>query len=547
MTRFLKVFYLGAFVLLFTGVQAASVLNSDWDDVARGRADEQKSSAWWSSDEAKRIAENVLLHQRNVGGWEKNIYDLHQPLSESEKNALISKKTNGAGCTIDNGAVYYELIYLSRVYGAIEDGTLKTEIYNGFVKAVEYLLEAQYENGGWPQFYPYKGGYSNHITYNDNAMVNVLEMLYDIHTQSRAFSFKLNDEMMAKAKLAYDKGIDCILKTQYVQDGLLTSWCAQHHYETMEPVMARSYELASLSGMESEGILTMLMSLKDPSDAIIRSIYMGARWYDNVKITGQRLEDYYNTALNKNDKRIVNDPNAPDMWARFYTLENSTPFFSDRDGIPVGSIAEIGHERRNGYSWYNNSGSSVASSFGTWKRKYFTTFLVYPISNSQFDVKDSIRFIAEAYKYRYTLESFDITIDGNLAYSFSTEQIDTVLTGLRGGTHEIIATAKYDRDYSSADTIYVTITGDNVNVNDPLESENIKVYPNPTSNNFQIDLSTIGNAEIEIFDLRGKSVYQAFKTKGIHLIHVNHLNNGQYIVRVTSDNQVQKTLKLMVK
>lgn len=546
MNRFLKVIYLSTFILMFTGVQAASVLNSDWDDVARGRADEQKSASWWSSDEAKRIAENVMVYQKNIGGWEKNIYELHQPLSATQRAQLIAGKTNGQGCTIDNGAVYYELTYLSRVYGAISNEPLKTDIYNSFELAIEYLLRAQYTNGGWPQFYPYRGGYSDDITYNDDAMVNVLEMIYNVATKNNTFTFKLNDEMAAKAQAAYNKGIECILKTQYIQNGLLTSWCAQHDYETLEPSDARSYELASLSGQESEGILNLLMSIDEPSEAIKRAIFMGARWYDDVKITGQRLEDFYNSALQENDKRIVQDPNAPDMWARFYTLEDNTPFFCSRDGIKRYSIAEISHERRNGYSWYSTSGGAVKSSYGTWTRRHLTTFVAYPISDSEFDVEDSIRFIAESYKYRYTLQSFDITIDGNLAYSFNTEQIDTVLTGLRGGTHQIIATAKYDRDYSSSDTVYVTITGDNVNVNDNLQSEVVQIYPNPTSDQFQIDLNSLGNAKIEIFDLSGKSVYQSYKSKGIHMINVNHLDKGQYIVRVTSGNQSQKALKLMV-
>lgn len=544
MNRFLKVLYLASFVLLFTGVQAANVLDSDWDDVARGRCSDQ-NSAWWSSDEAKRIADNVMVYQKDVGGWEKNIYDLHQPLTESKRNQLIAGKSNGAGCTIDNGAVYYELTYLSRVYGAIDDESLKTEIYNSFKKAIEYLLEAQYDNGGWPQFYPYRGGYSDHITYNDDAMVNVLQMLYNVYTKNRIFSFKLDDEMAAKAKASYDKGIECILKTQYVQNGLLTSWCAQHDYRTLEPAMARSYELASLSGQESEGILNLLMSITDPSDSIMRAIFMGAHWYESAKITGQRLEDFYNTELQKNDKRIVYDENASDMWARFYTLENSTPFFCDRDGIPVSSIAEIGHERRNGYSWYNTSGAAVKSAYTTWKRKYLTTYIAYPIPNSSFDVKDTIPVIFSSYKNRYELQKVEMNVDNQTIYTFNHEDVDTVLTGLQGGLHRIVTTAYYNNDYSSADTTFVMITGDtNVGLED-AKSRKTLLYPNPAVDQFQIDLTETGTAQVDIFDLSGKKVFGSYLNKGINTISVNQLPKGQYLVRITG-NAIQETQKLMI-
>ena len=51
------------------------------------------------------------------------------------------------------------------------------------------------------------------------------------------------------------------------------------------------------------------------------------------------------------------DPTAPPQWARFYDLKTRKPVFCDRDGIPKATLAEIGHERRNNYSWY-----------GTWPR-----------------------------------------------------------------------------------------------------------------------------------------------------------------------------------
>jgi len=37
------------------------------------------------------------------------------------------------------------------------------------VSGVDYLLDAQHDDGGWPQFYPIRKGYSEHITYNDGV------------------------------------------------------------------------------------------------------------------------------------------------------------------------------------------------------------------------------------------------------------------------------------------------------------------------------------------------------------------------------------------
>ena len=57
------------------------------------------------------------------------------------------------------------------------------------------------------------------------------------------------------------------------------------------------------------------------------------------------------------------------LWARFYELETNRPFFCDRDGIKKYDISEIGYERRNGYSWYNNGGLKVLAKYKEWKKK----------------------------------------------------------------------------------------------------------------------------------------------------------------------------------
>ena len=41
------------------------------------------------------------------------------------------------------------------------------------------------------------------------------------------------------ARKAWDKGIDCILKSQVCVNGKLTAWCAQHDEKTLEPRPAR--------------------------------------------------------------------------------------------------------------------------------------------------------------------------------------------------------------------------------------------------------------------------------------------------------------------
>ena len=144
---------------------------------------ESQDENWFASAEATSIAENVVLYQRNIGGWPKNI-QMHIPLSAIEKEELLDIKSSKKNVTTDNGATYQEMLFLSKIYAHFPDERFK----NAFLLGLDYILEAQYENGGWPQFYPLKKGYYTHITFNDDSMVNILNVLKEIKDKTNYFS-----------------------------------------------------------------------------------------------------------------------------------------------------------------------------------------------------------------------------------------------------------------------------------------------------------------------------------------------------------------------
>jgi len=105
-------------------------------------------------------------------------------------------------------------------------------------------------------------------------------------------------------------------KTQIIVDGKPTVWCAQHDEVTLLPAKARSYELPSFSGGESSGIIKLLLGLQSPSPSVIRSVEGAMEWLDAHRIKNTRWESFTNKDGLK-DRRIVSDPKAGDMWARF--------------------------------------------------------------------------------------------------------------------------------------------------------------------------------------------------------------------------------------
>jgi pectate lyase len=189
-----------------------------------------------------------------------------------------------------------------------------------------------------------------------------MNLLRDV-ADSHDFAFLDSDRRKA-ARKSFDRGIQCILKCQIIVNGKPTVWCAQHDELDYSPRPARTYELVSLSGSESSGILELLMSLDHPSPEVIRAIKAGAEWYESSKITGIRV------VWTGGDRVVREDPNAPVLWARFYEIESNRPMFSGRDGIKKYSLAEIEQERRRGYAWYGSWGDSVAENYAKWKEKW---------------------------------------------------------------------------------------------------------------------------------------------------------------------------------
>lgn len=321
---------------------------------------------WYGSAEAIRIGENLLLFQRAIGGWQKNI-DMAKPLTAAEKaDAADQKEQNDS--TIDNGATYTQMIYLARVFNATRQERFK----DAFIKGLDYLLKAQYSNGGWPQYYPRLTGYYKHITFNDDAMIGVMNVLREIARKQPTYIF-VDEPRRHRAEQAVNQGIECILKTQIVVNGKRTAWCAQHDEVTLAPADARAYEKISLSGGESVGIVRFLMGIDHPSPRVIEAIQSAIAWFEQVKITGLKVIEKQDPSLpNGFDRVVIQDAKADPLWARFYDIGTNRPIFCGRDGVIKFSLAEIEHERRTGYRWYVNSPAKLlAQDYPAWQKKWF--------------------------------------------------------------------------------------------------------------------------------------------------------------------------------
>ncbi|KQY75481.1 pectate lyase [Brevundimonas sp. Root1423] len=105
-------------------------------------------------------------------------------------------------------------------------------------KAIQFVLDSQYPNGGWPQRYPLshdaglhgRPDYTGYITFNDDvAGENIKFLIFCYQTLGER---RLLDPIR--------RAMDCFLACQ--QPAPQAGWGLQHNVETLKPSAARTYE-----------------------------------------------------------------------------------------------------------------------------------------------------------------------------------------------------------------------------------------------------------------------------------------------------------------
>jgi PelA/Pel-15E family pectate lyase len=322
-----------------------------WDDVLR------QPPAWYAGDEARGVAAAMLAWQSPAGGWPT---DTDTTVAPTPANPAGKRAP-----TFDDEATTRPLHHLARVITATGDATLRAAFERGF----DYLLAAQYPNGGWPQYFPLRKGYYSHITFNDAAMVDVMTLLRDAAAGRAPFAF-VDEARRARAAAAVARGLACTLRLQLRHEGRLTGWAAQYDPHTLAPAWARKFEPPALASAETVAIVRFLLGEPQPTPEIIAAIEGAVAWLAARRIEGLRVEDFTG-ADGRPDRRAVPDPTAPPRWARFYELETNRPIFAGRDQIVRYDFNAIEQERRAGYYYLGEwPATLLAKDYPCWRARH---------------------------------------------------------------------------------------------------------------------------------------------------------------------------------
>lgn len=329
--------------------------------------------SWYATAEARRIADTIVSFQTPAGGWSKNL-DRAGPVrlpgqryssggGASAPDPTNSDQPNDSSWTyvgtIDNGATTGELRYLARVAAALP-GSEGDGYRASFVRGINYLLAAQYPNGGWPQVWPLQGGYHDGITFNDNAMAQVMMLLTDVAADPRlAF---VPQDVRSQARAATERGTAVLLQAQVRVDGQRTGWPQQVDPLTLEPISARNYEPRSIAAGETTDILLFLMRDPQPSPEIRAAVAGGMAWLRN-----KAAYDVAFTRVAGEGRKLIPQPGAGPLWSRNYDVASGQPIFGDRDKTIHDDVNLVSEGRRNGYAWWVTTPQRALDAYEDWQ------------------------------------------------------------------------------------------------------------------------------------------------------------------------------------
>ena len=334
-----------------------------------------KSGDWYGTAEARRIADIVVSFQTPAGGWSKNL-DMTKHIRAPGEAFAPDNNTRSPTTadfdlardpnwhyigTFDNDATTTQLRFLAKVITATRINNLP--YLKSFRRGLDYIFASQYPNGGWPQVWPLEGGYHDTITFNDDAMLNVMELLRDVANGQNEFTF-VSSKIRVKAAASLKRGIDCILATQIVVHGRRTVWCQQHDALTLQPASARNYEMPSECSAESATIVLFLMQLPHPDSNVVAAVDAACAWFEKTKIEGKAYK-----IVEGRGRELVDAPDST-IWARYYEIGTDRPIFGDRDKSIHDDVSEISLERRNGYGWYRDTPKGVLEHYARWKQEH---------------------------------------------------------------------------------------------------------------------------------------------------------------------------------
>ena len=240
---------------------------------------------------AAEVAASLMAAQHPAGGW-NYLHDFAGEASIQRWYDTIGK--NGwrleefhhyyGNATFDDAGTSEAAQFLLRMYLEKNDERFAAALE----RAIRFILDSQYANGGWPQRYPFvddapdlhgRPDYTRYITFNDDVAgenIKFLLMVWQSMGDQRAMG-------------AINRAMGIFIATQ--QPAPQAGWGLQHTLDGLVPIGARSYEPDALVTHTTAGNIALMLSFYEwtGDEKFLARIPEAFDWLESVRLGEEEI------------------------------------------------------------------------------------------------------------------------------------------------------------------------------------------------------------------------------------------------------------------
>ena len=260
---------------------------------------------------AEEIADALAMIQTESGGW-------------PSRARLSQPPGPGVASDLDDNRSQSTIRFFVELVAAGADERHREVMQRG----LDFLMEAQYPSGGWPQYYPPAEDQNNYRRYHTINDATIPDCMRTLMVAYRAFG---NEDYLDAVIRAADWLLEVRLPgaawAQQYYDDFVSGPLIPNH-----PAPARWFEPMAITAGESGSVISILTEvwLETGDERYIEPFDEVVEWYER-----SRLED--------------------GRWARFYALHTNRPLYCTPDRIITYSDENL----RPGYAWKGAWGDGV--------------------------------------------------------------------------------------------------------------------------------------------------------------------------------------------
>lgn len=301
-------------------------------------------------DVARQAADALVYGQQRQGGWHyfidfdpSGIPVWYETQASRFRWGYEEYRHYYGNATFDDRVTPDAALFLLRFYRLTREAAYREPV----LKALDFVLAAQFENGAWPQRFPLRNeyahdglpDYTSFYTLNDGAMQAIVELLLDAH-DTFADSRYFDSVRRAMAALIAMQG-----------PGNQAAWAEQHGPD-LRPIAARTHEPAGYVLRESWMSIVMLEEfyLRTGDAKYLAPVPRCLDWFDRVNREAAAAKyptpRYWEPGTNKPLYVVRTAELTPEGYGKYIWTTDPAKARCDGnpckfDGKPVANVAPL--------------------------------------------------------------------------------------------------------------------------------------------------------------------------------------------------------------